>query len=96
MESIIDALEERFLQYLLEQETKKNWEEWLQWLKDLDCPLTFEKPIDIPNQRFSFQTWLSHCEKQLIKFPDWQARLSTPAWLLRHQIYVIPKNIKKE
>ena len=96
MESIIDALEERLLQNLLEQESKKNWEEWLQWLLDLDCPLKFEKPANVPKQRFSFQTWLSFCEKQLIKFPDWQARLSTPAWLLRQQVYVIPKIIKRE
>jgi len=35
MSSIIDALEERLLQFLLEQETKKTWEDWLQWLADL-------------------------------------------------------------
>jgi len=96
MENILDALEERLLQNFLEQETKKNWDEWLQWLSDLDCPLTFEKPLNIPNQRFSFQTWLSFCDKQLIQFPDWQAKFSTPAWLSRQQIFVIPKIIKRE
>ena len=86
MASINDALEERLLQYLLEQETKKTWEDWLQWLVDLDCPLSFEKPLQIPNRPFSFQTWLTACEQQLIPHPEWQARLSTPAWLKRQQI----------
>jgi hypothetical protein len=94
MASIIDALEERLLQYLLEQETKKKWEEWLQWLADLDCPLSFEKPLQIPNQPFSFQTWLKACEQQLIQHPEWQARLSTPGWLKRQQITVMPNVLK--
>ena len=94
MATIIDALEERLMQYLLEQETKKTWEEWLQWLDDLDCPLTFEKPLKIPNRPFSFQTWLTACEHQLIPHPEWQARLSTPAWLKRQQITVMPKMLK--
>ena len=94
MASINDALEERLLQYLLEQETKKNWEEWLQWLADLDCPLSFEKPLQIPNRPFSFQTWLTACEQQLIQHPEWQARLSTPAWLKRQQIIVMPNVLK--
>ena len=54
MSSIIDALEERLLQFLLKQETKKTWEDWLQWLADLDCPLEFEEPLQIPNRPFSF------------------------------------------
>ena len=70
MASIIDALEERLLQYLLEQETKKTWEDWLQWLVDLDCPLSFEKPLQIPNRPFSFQSWLTACEQQLIQHPE--------------------------
>ena len=94
MASINDALEERLLQYLLEQETKKKWEEWLQWLADLDCPLSFEKPLQIPNQPFSFQTWLKACEQQLIQHPEWQARLSTPGWLKRQQITVMPNVLK--
>ena len=95
MVSIVELLEERLIQNLLEQETKKNWEEWLQWLSDLDCPLSFEKPINIPNRRFSFQTWISFCEEQLIQFPDWQARLSTPAWIIRQQVNIIPKILKR-
>ena len=95
MASIIDALEERLLQYLLEQETKKTWEEWLQWLADLDCPLTFEKPPHVPNRPFSFQTWLAACEQQLISNQEWQARLSTPAWLKRQQITVMPIMLKR-
>ncbi|RZO43399.1 MAG: hypothetical protein EVA82_02115 [Proteobacteria bacterium] len=94
MASINDALEERLLQYLLEQETKKTWEDWLQWLVDLDCPLSFEKPLQIPNRPFSFQTWLTACEQQLIQHPEWQARLSTPAWLKRQQITVMPNVLK--
>jgi hypothetical protein len=94
MASINDTLEERLLQYLLEQETKKKWEEWLQWLADLDCTLSFEKPLQIPNQPFSFQTWLKACEQQLIKHPEWQARLSTPDWLKRQQITVMPNVLK--
>ena len=94
MASIIDALEERLLKYLLEQETKKKWEEWLQWLADLDCPLSFEKPLQIPNQPLSFQTWLKACEQQLIQHPEWQARLSTPGWLKRQQITVMPNVLK--
>ena len=94
MASINDALEERLLQYLLEQETKKKWEEWLQWLADLYCPLSFEKPLMIPNQPFSFQTWLKACEQQLIQHPEWQARLSTPGWLKRQQITVMPNVLK--
>jgi len=94
MASTNDALEERLLQYLLEQETKKKWEEWLQWLADLDCPLSFDKPLHIPNRPFSFQTWLTACEQQLSQHPDWQARLSTPAWLKRQQVTVMPKILK--
>jgi len=94
MASINDALEERLLQYLLEQETKKKWEEWLQWLAELDCQLSFEKPLQIPNQPFSFQTWLKACEQQLIQHPEWQARLSTPGWLKRQQITVMPNVLK--
>ena len=94
MSSIIDALEERLLQFLLEQETKKTWEDWLQWLADLDCPLEFEKPLQIPNRPFSFQTWLNACDQQLNQHPDWQARLTTPVWLKRQQITVIPKVLK--
>ena len=95
MASITDTLEERLLQQLLEQETKKSWEEWLQWLSDLDCHISFEKPIQIPNRPFSFQTWLVACEKQLTQHPDWQARFSTPEWLIRQQIKVIPKILKR-
>jgi len=94
MSSIIDALEERLLLFLLEQETKKTWEDWLQWLADLDCPLEFEKPLHIPNRPFSFQTWLNACDQQLNQHPDWQARLTTPVWLKRQQITVIPKVLK--
>ena len=94
MASIIEALEERLQQYLLEKETKKKWEEWLQWLADLDCPLTFEKPLQIPNRPFSFQTWLTACEQQLSQHPEWQARFSTPDWLKRQQITVMPKMLK--
>ena len=94
MSGILEALEERLLQFLLEQETKKTWEDWQKWLDDLDCPLRFEKPHQIPNRPFSFQTWLMACDHQLSQHPDWQARLSTPAWLIRQQIYVIPKMLK--
>ena len=94
MSGIIDALEERLLQFLLEQETKKTWEDWLQWLADLDCPLKFEKPLQIPNRPFSFQTWLNACDQQLNQHPDWQARLTTPVWLKRQQITVIPIVLK--
>jgi len=39
MSGILEALEERLLQFLLEHETKKTWEDWLQWLDDLDSRL---------------------------------------------------------
>jgi len=94
MSSILNTLEERLLQFLLENETKKTWEDWLQCMADLDCPIEFEKPIKIPNSPFSFQTWLDACEKQLSRHPEWQAKLSTPAWLKRQQITVIPKVLK--
>ena len=90
MPNVLDALEERLQQFLLEQETKKTWDDWIKWLEELDCPIKFEKPIQIPNRTFSFQTWLASCEKQLNNFPEWQARLSTPAWLKRQQITVLP------
>jgi len=61
---------------------------------DLDCPLSFDKPLHIPNRPFSFQTWLTACEQQLSQHPDWQARLSTPAWLKRQQVTVMPKILK--
>ena len=95
MSSTIDALEERLMQFMLEQETKKTWDEWMQWLADLDCPLKLEKPLQLPNLPFSFQTWLVSCEQQLIQYPEWQARLSTPAWLKRQKITVIPNTLKK-
>jgi len=88
-----DALEERLQQYMLEQETKKTWDGWIQWLAEIDCPIKFEKPLQIPNRPFNFQTWLSSCEKQLDQQPEWQARLSTPAWLKRQQITVLPNFI---
>ena len=94
MSGILEALEERLLQFLLEHETKKTWEDWLQWLDDLDCPLTFEKPHQIPNRPFSFQTWLTACDRQLSQHPDWQARLSTPDWLKRQQITIVPRMLK--
>ena len=94
MASINDALEERLMQYMLEQETKKKWEEWMQWVADLDCPITFEKPFQISNQPFTFQTWLKACGHQLIQYPEWQARLSSPGWLKRQQITVIPNVLK--
>ena len=87
---MLDALEERLQQFLLEQETKKTWDDWIKWLAEIDCPIKFEKPLQIPNRPFSFQTWLASCEKQLNHFPEWQARLSTPAWLKRQQITVLP------
>jgi len=95
MASIIGVLEERLLKNLLVQETKKSWDEWIQWLVDLDCTLTFEKPINIPNRPFSFQTWLAACEKQLINHPDWQARFSTPEWLIRQRVTIIPNILKR-
>ena len=94
MSSILDTLEERLLQFLLEQETKKTWEDWLQWIADLDCPLEFEKPLQISNRPFSFQIWLEACEKQLSQHPEWHARLNTPAWLKRQNITVLPKVLK--
>ena len=90
MPNVLDALEERLQQFLLEQETKKTWDDWIKWLAEIDCPIKFEKPLQIPNRPFSFQTWLASCEKQLNNFPEWQARLSTPAWLKRQQITVLP------
>ena len=90
MPNVLDALEERLQQFLLEQETKKTWDDWIKWLAEIDCPIKFEKPLQIPNRPFSFQTWLASCEKQLNHFPEWQARLSTPAWLKRQQITVLP------
>ena len=95
MPNMLDALEERLQQYMLEQETKKTWDGWIQWLAEIDCPITFEKPLQIPNRPFSFQTWLASCEQQLNQHPEWQARLSTPAWLKRQQITVIPKFIQR-
>ena len=94
MPNMLDALEERLQQYMLEQETKKTWDSWIQWLAEIDCPITFEKPLQIPNRPFSFQTWLASCEQQLNQHPEWQARLSTPAWLKRQQIKVLPKFIQ--
>ena len=94
MPNMLDALEERLQQYMLEQETKKTWDGWIQWLAEIDCPITFEKPLKIPNRPFSFQTWLASCEQQLNQHPEWQARLSTPAWLKRQQITVLPKFIQ--
>ena len=95
MPNMLDALEERLQQYMLEQETKKTWDGWIQWLAEIDCPITFEKPLQIPNRPFSFQTWLASCEQQLNQHPEWQARLSTPAWLKRQQITVLPKFIQR-
>ena len=90
MPNVLDVLEERIQQFLLEQETKKTWDDWIKWLAEIDCPIKFEKPLQIPNRPFSFQTWLASCDKQLNTFPEWQARLSTPAWLKRQQITVLP------
>ena len=87
---MLDALEERLQKFLLEQETKKTWDDWIKWLAEIDCPIKFEKPLQIPNRPFSFQTWLASCDKQLNHFPEWQARLTTPAWLKRQQITVLP------
>ena len=94
MPNMLDALEERLQQYMLEQETKKTWDGWIQWLAEIDCPITFEKPLQIPNRPFSFQTWLTSCEQQLDQYPEWQARLSTPAWLKRQQITVFPNFVQ--
>ena len=94
MPNMLDALEERLQQYMLEQETKKTWDGWIQWLAEIECPITFEKPLQIPNRPFSFQTWLTSCEQQLNQYPEWQARLSTPAWLKRQQITVFPNIIQ--
>ena len=94
MPNMLDALEERLQQYMLEQETKKTWDGWIQWLAEIDCPITFEKPLQIPNRPFSFQTWLTSCEQQLNQYPEWQARLITPAWLMRQQIKVFPNIIQ--
>ena len=91
---MLDALEERLQQYMLDQETKKTWDDWIQWLAGIDCPITFEKPLQIPSRPFSFQTWLTSCEQQLNKYPEWQARLSTPAWLKRQHITVFPNFIQ--
>ena len=95
MPNILDALEERLQQYMQEQETKKTWSDWIQWLAEIDCPITFEKPLQIPNRPFSFQTWLTSCEQQLNQYPEWQARFSTPAWLKRQQITVFPNFIQR-
>jgi len=94
MPNMLDALEERLQQYMLEQETKKTWDGWIKWLAEIECPITFEKPLQIPNRPFSFQTWLTSCEQQLNQHPEWQARLSTPAWLKRQQITVLPNFIQ--
>ena len=69
MAKIITALEERLLQYMIEQETKKTWDGWIKWLAEIDCPISFEKPVQIPNLPFSFQTLLTSCEKQIDKYP---------------------------
>ena len=95
MTSIVDLLEGRLIQDLTEQETKKNWEEWIDLLSVIDCPISFEKPLNLKNSRFNFQTLISLCEQQLIKFPDWQTRFSSPSWLIRQKIFVIPRILKK-
>tara|TARA_B100000686_G_scaffold349021_1_gene441443 strand:+ start:1337 stop:2245 length:909 start_codon:yes stop_codon:yes gene_type:complete len=94
MPNALDALEERLQLFMLEQETKKTWDDWVQWLVEIDCPITFEKPLQIPNRPFSFQTWLASCENQLNQHPEWLARLTTPAWLKRQQITVLPNFIQ--
>jgi len=94
MPKTLDALEERLQLFMLEQETKKTWDGWIQWLAEIDCPIKFEKPLQIPNRPFSFQTWLASSEEQLNEHPEWQARLTTPAWLKRQQITVLPNFIQ--
>ncbi|MBG56451.1 MAG: hypothetical protein CL935_04925 [Deltaproteobacteria bacterium] len=91
---MLKALEERLQKFVLEQETKKTWDGWLQWIAEIDCPITFKKPAQIPNRPFSFQTWLASCENQLREHPEWQTRLTTPAWLKRQQINVLPNYVK--
>ena len=66
MTSILELLEGRLIQDLVEQETKKNWEEWIDLFSEIDCPISFEKPLKLPNSRFNFQTLLSLCEQQLL------------------------------
>ena len=90
MPNILKALEERLQKYMLEQETKKTWDGWLLWLTEIECPISFDKPIQIPNRPFNFQIWLASCEKQLNENPEWQAKLTTPAWIKRHQINISP------
>ena len=41
MPNMLEALEERLQQYMLEQETKKTWDGWIQWLAEIECPITF-------------------------------------------------------
>ena len=93
MANIVDVLEERLKQYLEEQETKKTWEEWLDLLSNFDCKITFEKPVKIPNRPFNFQTLLAACEEQLIHYPEWQAKFSTPAWLIKQKLDILPNSL---
>ena len=90
MPNMLETLEARLQKSLLEQETKKTWDGWLLWLAEIDCPILFEKPSQIPNRPFSFQTWLASCENQLKEHPEWQAKLTTPDWIKRQHINVIP------
>ena len=93
MPNTLEALENKLQKFMLEQETKKTWDGWIKWLAEIDCPITFEKPMQIPNLPFSYQTWLASCENQLNQHPEWQARFCTPAWLKRQKITVLPNFI---
>ncbi len=95
MESILETLDDKLQQYWLEQETKKTWEEWMQWLQDLDCPLNLDRPLDIPDRPFSFRTMFTASEPQLRQHSDWMTRLTTPTWLRRQQIVIMPNLLKR-
>jgi hypothetical protein len=94
---LLDMLEKRLLEHLRRQESRKTWQQWMEWLQTVGCPIQLPRPEKVsPVEQLNFQRFVLYCESALARHNDWQTKFSTPGWLQSHQLVVIPQALFAE
>jgi len=94
--NLLQRLEQQLQRHWVSQETRRTWAEWNQWLATAGCELAPPPPGTLDaSSKVPYQFWLEHAESVLEPHPDWLSRLGSPAWLQRHQVQIVPKQLKE-
>lgn len=94
--NLLQRLEQQLQRHWVSQETRRTWAEWNQWLAAAGCEVAPPLPGTLDaSSKVPYQFWLEHAESVLDPHLDWLSRLGSPAWLQRHQVQVVPRQLKE-